>query len=181
MAAALPFAAAGFQAIGAISSAQSSARAQEAQAGMYDYQAAMDRQRAAVAYQQGGAQEEQQRRAARQALGQTRAAIAQSGTGADGSGADVLQQSATNAELDALTVRYGADLQARNALAQADMDQYSGKMLRWGASNTKRAGYMNAAASALSSYGSYVGNAGKIAPSSGTISGGSGIRFKGTL
>ena len=157
----LPIAASAMQVVGAFAQGQQQAAGYKAQAAAFDAQAQQERQRATVAYQQGNANEEAQRRQARQALGNARAAAAEGG-GMDGSGADVVAQSATNAELDALNIRYQADLTARGALAQADMDQFSASMARSKASQAKTAAWLNAGSQALSGYGSYLKNGQKV-------------------
>lgn len=118
------------------------------------YNAAMMEQNATVERQQAGAREDAQRRQARQVLGAQRAAFAQSGGGMGGSAADVMGQSAMNAELDALTLRYEGDLRARGMESQAASERYSGR-------SSAMAGYMGAAGSILSGaarYGEYSEN-----------------------
>lgn len=98
--------------------------------------------------------EEAQRRQARMVLGQQRAAFAQSGTGLEGSAADVMQQSAADAELDALTMRYEGDMRASGLMAQAGMERYEGRQAR-------KAGNAQALGSILggvSKYGEYGAN-----------------------
>lgn len=143
---------------GAISSGNAASANAESAANAADYNAEVDRQRATVAYQQGNANEEAQRRQAAQVLGRQRAATAQAGLDlASGSALDLYQQSATNAELDALNIRYGADLQARGAQQQGVLDEMSASQQRMNASSALTGGYLNAGAAALSSYGSYLG------------------------
>lgn len=115
-----------------------------------DYNAEMQRQNAAVARQQAGAREEAQRRQARQVLGEQRAALSQAGIGLSGSAADVYGQSAANAELDALNIRYEGELDARGLLAQSQLTSYEGQVSGMNAKSAKRAGYVNAASSLLS-------------------------------
>lgn len=61
------------------------------------------------------------------ALGRMTAAAVESGGGVGGSTAAVLNQSATQAELDALNVRYAGKLRADSYNEQADLDRQQGK------------------------------------------------------
>jgi hypothetical protein len=116
----------------------------------HDYNAAMLRQSAEVEQQQGGQREEAQRRQARQVLGTQAAAFAQSGGGSGGSAADVMKQSATNAELDSLMIRYESDLKSKGLKNQAAGEVYAGKV-------AKQAGYYGAVNSVLSGGSTYAG------------------------
>lgn len=115
-----------------------------------DYNASMLEQSAAVERQQTAAREDAKRRETRMVLGSQRAAFAQSGGGLGGSAADVMQQSAINAELDALTLRYEGDLRARGMQADATSERFAGKQ-------AQRQGYFSAAGSILSGAGEYMG------------------------
>ncbi len=141
---------------GAVTSANAQAASQQSAANASDYNAEVDRQKAAVASQQGNANEEAQRRSAALAMGKQAAATAQSGVDlSSGSALDLYKQSATNAELDALNIRYGAQLQAQGFQQQGTLDTLSAQQARSNASSAMTAGYLNAGAAALSSYGSY--------------------------
>lgn len=145
--------------LGGLYSGYSQSASEESQARAMRYQATLDRQRAALAFQQGNQNEEAQRRRAGIEAGEARAAAAQSGTGlTTGSNLDVIQQNATNAELDALNIRYGAELQARGSLAEADMEDFNAGIMSKRASYTKRSAWMGFAASELSNAGKYVGS-----------------------
>lgn len=149
-------------AVGAYSAVQSG-KAAEAQyksaQQAADYNAEIEAQNARVARQQAGAREEAQRRQARQVLGEQRAALSQAGIGLAGSAADVYGQSAANAELDALNIRYEGELGARGLLAQSALTSYEGKVAGMNAKSAKKAGYVNAASSLLAgatnAYGAY--------------------------
>ena len=147
-------------ATGALSQGYSKAAAAESQSNAFAYQAQQDRNRAQVAYQQGNQNEEAQRRQADQQLGRIRANAAQSGVGTDGSAADVLQQSTTNSTLDALNIRYQADLQARGALAQADLDTFSARTKNQEATNARIGAWLNAGSAALSGGRGYLSGGG---------------------
>ncbi|NOV24158.1 hypothetical protein E5S69_11610 [Cupriavidus necator] len=143
-------------ATGAVSSANAQAASAQSAQNAAEYNAAASAQRATVAFQQGNANEEAQRRQAALQLGKQRAATAQSGVDlASGSALDLYQQSATNAELDALNIRYGAQLQAQGYQQQSTLDSLSAQQAGNNARSAMTAGYLNAGASALSAYGTY--------------------------
>lgn len=149
---------------GAITSANAQSASAKSAANAAEYNAEVDRQRAAVAMQQGNANEEAQRRQAAIALGRQTAATAQSGVDlTSGSALDLYQQSATNAELDALNIRYGAQLQAQGLQQQGTLDTMTAQQQRNNARAATTAGYLNAGASALSSYGTYTNNQAALA------------------
>lgn len=103
---------------------------------------------ARIAKQQGAAREEAQRRRAREFLGTQRAAAGQAGVGLGGSIGDVLEQSATDAELDALNIRYESNLQALGMQNQAAITRWQGK-------EAKRAARAQAITSLLSGAAAY--------------------------
>lgn len=111
------------------------------------------RGQAATARQQAGRDEEAQRREARRFLGTQRAAIGQSGIGFGGTAGQLLEDSAVQAELDALNIRYGGELQATDILNQAAMSDTESQILRANAKSAKRAGITGAATSLLSAGG----------------------------
>lgn len=133
----------GLQAAGALMQGQAARNSAEYNATMMDQAATVERQ-------QTSAREDAQRRQARMVLGQQRAALAQSGGGMGGSAADIMQQSAMNAELDALTLRYEGELRARGLNAQAEGERYMGRQ-------AQRASYFSAAGSILSGAGKIAG------------------------
>ena len=142
-------------AIGAIQQGQAQADSQRAQAQANEYNAIVARNNAVVASEQANAKEEQQRRHFGQLQGQAMAGVAQSGTGFDGSNADVLKQNAINNELDALTIRYEGENQAKGLVAQAQLDEFNAKTNRQNASNAETGGFLNAGASLISGYSKY--------------------------
>jgi hypothetical protein len=148
-------------AIGAIQAGNAQAASYQSQQQAANYNATIEAQNARVARQQANAREEAQRRQARQVLGEQRAALAQAGIGLSGSAADVYGQSAANAELDALNIRYEGELQARGLLAQSELTRYEGKVAGMNASSARRGGYLDAASSLLvggsKAYGYYKG------------------------
>jgi hypothetical protein len=142
-------------AIGAIQQGQAQADSQRAQAQANEYNAIVARNNAVVAQEQSNAKEEAQRRHFGELQGQARAGIAQSGTGFDGSNADILKQNAINNELDALTIRYQGENQAKGLVAQAQLDQYNASVNRQNASAAETGGFLNAGAALMSGYSKY--------------------------
>lgn len=136
-----------------------------------DFNAATMEAEARIARQQGGAREEQQRRRAREFLGTQRAAAGQAGVGLGGSIADVLGDSAAEAELDALNIRYESNLQALGMENQAAITRWQGKEL-------KRQARAKAVATIISGSSDYAKSGGftfgKTGPAGGST-GGSGL------
>lgn len=108
----LPLAATGVSAAADLRGGRSDANALEAQARTVRNQAARD--------------EEAQRRENRQRLGTLAAAFAQAGGGGD---AGVLRQSAINAELDALNVRYAGAQRASALFGAASAQRKQSRLL----------------------------------------------------
>lgn len=104
-------------------------------------------QNAALSGQQTSAREEEVRRRARRALGQQRAAIGQSGTGFSGSNESIMAQSSTNAELDALNVRYAGQLERMGILNDVTMRKYNDKVLKVQGKQAMRMRWFNAVSS----------------------------------
>lgn len=149
-------------AISAINQGNNQSAMYKSQAQANAYNADMARQNAQVAAEQGNANEETQRRHARIIEGQQRAAIAEAGIGTDGSAGDLYEQSASNAEMDALNIRYGAQLQSAGFTNQAGLDDWQGDQNRRNASSARTSGFINAGAAALSGYSNYLVNAHRI-------------------
>lgn len=125
----------------------------KADAAIGKYNARLAEEQAVVERQQAGAAEEAQRRAARKLLGRQAAAIAESGTGGfSGSNLDIARQSAVEAELDALNIRYEGELKARGAKAEAEQ-------FRAQAKNAKKQGRLALAAGLLQTAETYGGMA----------------------
>ena len=142
-------------AVGSVMQGQSQAAAYEGQATAQKYQAKLDKINAGMAYAQGSAAEEAKRREWRQKMGEARAAAAQSGVGLEGTNADWLAQSYLNAELDALNIRYDADVTAQGYLNQAQGEKYNASLSKNAASSARTSGYL-AGASAIA--GGMAGN-----------------------
>lgn len=142
-----------FSVIGSINDANSKSDAYESQAQWNQYNATIQRQNADVALQQSASEQGRQNRRARQILGEQRAGVAQSGTGFGGSNADLLDQSATLAELDMLNIAYEGQMRARGHEIQAQGDEYSSRVNRRNAKNAKSAGLFSAGKSLLTGFG----------------------------
>lgn len=134
------------EAVGSIVKGNAQAAGYNAQAQANYYNAQVMQQNARVATEQANAREELQRRRFGELQGQAIAAAAQSGAGMEGSNADVLKQNAINAELDALTIRYEGEMQARGLLAQSELEQFQGRINKMNAGVARKAGYLDAAA-----------------------------------
>lgn len=153
-------------AYGSYSQGQQQAQNYKAQAAVAARNAMLQRQQARTARQQAGAEEEAQRRQAAQFLGTQRAAIGQSGIGYGGSAGQLIEDSAIQAELDALNIRYGGEQQAQGLLEQARSSELESGLLRANAKQARAAGAMGAGTSLLSAgaqaYGSgLIGGAAK--------------------
>lgn len=132
---------------------------------------------ARTARQQAGREEETLRKQARQQIGQQSAAIGQSGIGYGGTAGLLQEDSAVQAELDALNIRYGGELEAGSLLDQAKMQRYESKVLKQNAKQAKRAGIMGAATSLLS-MGSNLYSGGAMGGGAGAGAG-AGLMTKG--
>ncbi len=129
-----------------------------AQAQAARYQAQVDRnnailadRQAADARERGEVELQEQRRKAQQILGKQRAAFASRGVELGvGSPLDIIGDTATFGELDAVTIRNNADREGLKFEAQA-MNFRSGAQLNsMRASSARTAGFLGAAGSALS-------------------------------
>jgi len=156
-----------FQVIGAISDANSKSDAYESQAQWNEYNATIQRQNADSALQQSSSEQARQNRRARQVMGEQRAATAQSGTGFGGSNADLLDQSATLAELDMLNIAYEGQMRARGSEIQAQGEDYSAGVNKGNAKRAKRAGIFNAGRSLLTGFSSGYGGSSSVSSSVG--------------
>lgn len=131
-----------------------SSRNQQASA---EFNAGMSESNAQTTSMQAGAAEEAQRRKSNLVLGEQRAAFAQSGVDpSSGSGLLVQQQSATNAELDALNIRYQGLMQSRGLLAQAGLDRRQGQIFGQNAAWAGVNGALATEGTLLSGKGNYM-------------------------
>lgn len=145
------------QAIGAIQQGNAQAASYKSQEAASNYNATVMDQNAGIERSQANQREEAQRREARMILGSQRAALSQAGIGSGGSAADVMQQSATNAELDALTLRYEGDMRSRGLMIGAEQERYQGRVAGMNSKAAVKQGYMQAAGSILGGTGNYMG------------------------
>lgn len=124
-----------FQVVGTLQSARASENAA-------NYNAAVARNNAASARDQADADARRQRILGEKALGGIRAAAGASGITMEGSPLDVLGESAANAELDVLSIKYKGELRAMGHESDATLDAAK-------ASNTRTTGYLAAAGTLL--------------------------------
>jgi len=103
-----------------------------------NYNANVARQNAIAAKNQAVEDERSFRVQTRQALGDIRSGYAASGVTLEGSPEDVLYQSASNAELDALKIRHGGELKAMGYENSAALSIMEG-------ANARESGYLSAA------------------------------------
>jgi hypothetical protein len=141
MAAAIPFVIAGISAYGAIQQGQQSAQASQDNAALAEVQAKS-------ALQQGVSREDDLRRQQAQFSGEERARTAQSGTGFEGSNADLARQNATLQQLDLLNTRYNSQLEASGLMFQAGQDRTAAK-------NATKNAALSAAGAVAGGYGEY--------------------------
>lgn len=121
-------------------------QAQTAKAvGRYNQQ--LGERSAGIARGQTAAEITRQQRHARRVQGAARAAAGASGVTMEGSPLDVLEDNATQAELDTLTLKYRGELRAQGYEQAGSMERFKGD-------SSARAGRMAAAGTLLSSYGS---------------------------
>lgn len=92
-----------------------------------DYNAKVLATEGAVSGMQANQAELTQRRQGNEAIGRSTAAAVESGGGLQGSTGAILHQSATNAELDALNVRYAGLLRKTSYDTQSSLDKQQGK------------------------------------------------------
>lgn len=145
-------------AVGAIAQGGAQAASQESAANAANYNAAVASQNADTALQAANANEDAQRRKSAVEMGHTRAALAESGIGLDsGTATDLTEQSALNAELDALNIRYSGQQQANAYKSQSALDLQQAEQDKANASASMTSGYLTAGASALSGFGKYSG------------------------
>lgn len=129
---------------------KANARQRRAEIDAARFSEAVYRRRAETVQLGYGQREEQFRRQSRIEAGKRRAAIAQSGTGFDGSNFDIDRQSQIFAELDALNIRYQGQLESDALLEQSDQYGLAARGISSYASAEKLAGRLNVAGTLLS-------------------------------
>jgi hypothetical protein len=128
-----------------------------------EYNGALSDRDAAVARDQATSQAIRQNRMSRKAIGSMRAGYGASGITIEGSALDVIEESAGQAELDNLTIRYLGELKAIGAESNAALSRYKGK-------EAENSGYMGAAGTLLSSFGGKSGGSSSSPSSTSTSS-----------
>jgi len=136
-------------AVGAVNSADAAADNSRRQAQAAQTNAVIAQQNSHNTLLVTDANEEEQRRKSAMQLGEQRAGLLQAGIGADGTASDIIGQSAGNAELDALNIRYQGQLQANNYANQSLMQNAQAGASLASASNQEQAGAFGAATSLL--------------------------------
>ena len=167
---ALTAAATAFQVYGQIQQGKVAAANAQAESKAENYNAAVNTQNAQQSGIVASSRELEQRANNAQQLGNIRAGLAETGGGEAGTNAGVLNQSATNMELDALTTRYQGVLGARAYTAQAGLNTYQSKVAAANVGPARGAGYFGAASSLLrggaGAY-NYYNPSGNLPPASG--------------
>jgi len=146
---------AGVSAIGALQQGRAQSAQYRSAAEAAEYNALIARQNEQTAGAQASVAEEQQRRKFRAMQGEAIAGMAQTGTGLDGSNADVLRQASIANELDALTIRYEGQMKARGLMAQSELDRMSAASSRRAGSSAMTGAFLNAGAGLLSGASKY--------------------------
>lgn len=161
MAAAAPIAAAAAVAsavVGAVSAVQQGKAAKAAA----NYNATLQEQQADLSRQTAAVEEQRQRLRAQRVMSAARASMGAAGVDLEGSPLMLMEESAADAEFDALAIRHAGETQAWRARAQAGLDRFEGKV-------ASRRGYMAAGASILNGISSAASiYAPKTAPAGGT-------------
>ena len=130
--------------VGTVISAVGAVRSAQAQSAAADYNSKVASLNAQAATQQGEAAAEAQQRDSQRKIGASLAAYGASGVETDtGSPADVLAQSARDATLDNLTIKYNAKMRAMGYQMQPNLDSAN-------ASNSASAGVLSGTAALLS-------------------------------
>lgn len=161
----------GFGVMSAVQSGQAASAQYAANQRVAEYNAAIARQQAETTRAVYGQKEEAQRREAAFILGKQRAAGAQAGLGLGGSFADVSEQSAVMAELDALNIRYTGEMEAKGLMSQSNLYGMEASNYGTQSSLSKSGSYLRAATTALSGYADYAKGRSPIETSRPRLSG----------
>lgn len=168
----IAIAAATAAAAGSIYQGQQAKKAADRQADIDDRNAVIAQQASQNALLEASSNEDAQRRKSAQQLSAQAASLAESGIGLDsGTASDLTEQSALNAELDALNIRYAGKLKAAGYSNDAASFGMQASASRASGSAARTAGYINAGASALSSYGSYQSGQAKMTTAKAGVTG----------
>lgn len=132
-----------------------------------NYTAQVADRNALVARQQSEADAHRQRAVSARRLGSIRAAYGASGVTMEGTPLDLLEDSAAQAELDAITTRYKGEVAAIGYEGEAQLARFRAKQAR-------REGNLSAATTLLGAASRMYGGAGGAASSAGSSLAGSG-------
>jgi hypothetical protein len=166
--AALPFAAAGTQAVGSILSGFGQARNFSEQQNVANANAAYDVAAGKTAFMAAASRGATQIREGEQAVGEQAAAVGQAGTGIQNA-APSIRQSETNQRMDYLNTIYGGELAKSEYGAEAQQQQYAAKIAGMNRQNAIFGGFLNAGTSLLTSGNDYRSQTGLFAPTSPTL------------
>lgn len=147
-------AAAGFMAAGGGLKAYSALRQGNAEYQAQEMNAQVNEQNAALAESQALEDERKQRLMTKKLIGSMRANYGASGVTLEGSPMEVIEESAMQAELDALNIKHAGKARATQYRNQAALARYYGKEAR-------TLGYLGAAGSLLGGAGDAFGTMGK--------------------
>jgi len=111
-----------------------------------EYNAALARRDADIEKQRAEFEEAQHRRRVGRFKGRQQALFAKAGVQLEGSPLLVMEETAAEAELEALAIRRGGEIKASRFMAEAGLRQYTGKQ-------KKRTAYIRAGASLLTGAG----------------------------
>lgn len=147
----LTVAAAGVTAYGQYQQGQAAKQAGEYQAAVAEQNARTSENLAKDAEQRGQIAEQNQRRQTAALMGRQQAVLAAKGIDlANGTPLDILSQSAEYGELDALTIRHNASLEALQLRAQAGNQRAQGQLSLLEGNNAATAGTLSAGGTLLS-------------------------------
>jgi hypothetical protein len=142
-----------------LSDANDAFQQEHANAATSGQNAEIERQNARRVRFDAAAEEERQRRETRKDLGRSAATISQAGIGPPGTGSAgmALAQSAAEAELSALNIRYGGETEGQAYEARAGQHETDRRAALRRARAAKRSGIIGAASEALQGYSNYRG------------------------
>lgn len=147
---ALPIIAAGVGLASTIANIDAEGKSAEAAAQSHFYNAQIGKYNANQAVLQAQEDERRLRQKTTQYIGQARANVGASGIASGGSPLDVLEMSAQNAELDALTVRHQGELKRWAYEQGANLDLSKGYLAEQGGRDAQLGAGLKGAASLLS-------------------------------
>lgn len=148
---------AGLGVIGNIAGGYSQAANYQAQANAQNYNAAVQKQQSRQVMSQATEQANAQHRRAAQALGEQRAATAQAGIGFEGTGGDLIDQSANYAELDRQNILYQGLLNSEGLDAQSEQSTYAAQVATSQQTPSIIGGFLSGSGTLLSGVGNYMG------------------------